>query len=121
MKEGEFLTREEDLAGFWDLVSIQIDDIKSMFVKLDTLRSGGWKLETPPVRQAKPISTRKTPSQAKSTTASTTPSAATNGLKQTAASRARAEAAKQRLLEAKKAAIAAKQKETIVEAAPSEN
>lgn len=120
MKEGEFLTREEDLAGFWDLVSIQIDDIKNMFVKLDTLRSGGWKLETPPVRQAKPIATRKTP-QGKSTTTSTTPSVATNGLKQTAASRARAEAAKQRLLEAKKAAVAAKQKETIIEAAPSEN
>lgn len=38
---------------------------------------------------------------------------AVNGLKQTAASKARAEAAKQRLIEAKKNAMAAKQKEIV--------
>lgn len=102
LKEGEFVTRDEDLAGFWDLVSIQVDDIRSMFEKLSTLRSAGWKIEAPVKKPVvkKPISTTK---------ADTKPM---NGMKQTAASKARAEASKQRLLEAKKLAAAKLQQST---------
>ena len=33
----------EDLAGFWDMVYIQVEHIHSLFAELSTLRQNGWK------------------------------------------------------------------------------
>ena len=36
-------TTSDDLAGFWDLVGIQIEDVDRQFVQIDQLRQSGWK------------------------------------------------------------------------------
>lgn len=41
---GEFVTRDDDLAGFWDMVCLQIDDIHKMFNLLDEIRKNKWTL-----------------------------------------------------------------------------
>jgi discs large-associated protein 1 len=41
----QFKTTSQDLAGFWDLVVIQIDDVQRMFVEIEALRRNGWKEE----------------------------------------------------------------------------
>ncbi|KAK4301620.1 hypothetical protein Pmani_026243 [Petrolisthes manimaculis] len=38
----EFPTTNEDLAGFWDMVSIQVDDVNNLLKEIDSLRSNGW-------------------------------------------------------------------------------
>ncbi|KAK3882293.1 hypothetical protein Pcinc_013323 [Petrolisthes cinctipes] len=38
----EFPTTNEDLAGFWDMVSIQVDEVNNLLKEIDTLRSNGW-------------------------------------------------------------------------------
>ncbi|KAK3882295.1 hypothetical protein Pcinc_013325 [Petrolisthes cinctipes] len=38
----EFPTTNEDLAGFWDMVSIQVDVVNNLLKEIDTLRSNGW-------------------------------------------------------------------------------
>jgi discs, large-associated protein 1 len=37
-----FPTTSEDLAGFWDMVNIQVDHINTLFGELHTLQSNGW-------------------------------------------------------------------------------
>lgn len=37
-----FPTTGEDLAGFWDMVTIQVEHIKSLFHEIQTLRNNGW-------------------------------------------------------------------------------
>lgn len=37
-----------DLAGFWDMVMIQVDDVNSMFANIDELRKNGWTQIQPP-------------------------------------------------------------------------
>nr|XP_045623652.1 uncharacterized protein LOC123773768 [Procambarus clarkii] len=39
----EFPTTCEDLAGFWDMVSIQVEDIKNSLQEIMVLRANGWK------------------------------------------------------------------------------
>lgn len=39
----EFPTTCEDLAGFWDMVSIQVEDVNNSLQEIDALRSNGWK------------------------------------------------------------------------------
>lgn len=100
MKEGEFVTRDDDLAGFWDMVYLQVEDIDKMFSKLSELKKNNWIIEAKEQKtNAKPVVKKKTPVTGTTTTAGST-----------ATSKARADAAKQRILEAKKAALA-KQKE----------
>lgn len=38
-----FYTSASDLAGFWDLVTLQIDDINSTFKEIELLRENNWK------------------------------------------------------------------------------
>ena len=38
-----FHTTAQDLAGFWDMVLIQVDDVDRMFEELDRLRQNGWR------------------------------------------------------------------------------
>lgn len=94
------MTRDDDLAGFWDMVYLQVEEIDKMFSNLEDLKKNGWKME--PV--IKPVVVKKKiPIKSASTSSSSASSES---------SKARADAARQRLLEAKKkAALLAKQKE----------
>ena len=40
--EQETKVTAEDLAGFWDLVGIQVADIHETFARIDLLRQNGW-------------------------------------------------------------------------------
>jgi hypothetical protein len=114
--EGHIVTRDDDLAGFWDMVFLQIEDCKRKFAELSQIRSNNWSRptsarinlnsKTPQSTPAKPKIATTTengiakPNGASSSSAIKTP--ATN-----AAAKARADAARQRLLEAKSKAAAA--------------
>lgn len=41
-KRGDKEIKLEDLAGFWDMISYQIDDLKQKYNELDTLESNEW-------------------------------------------------------------------------------
>ena len=41
-EEDPFVPTCQDLAGFWDMVSIQVDQIHDRFSKLGDLRRAGW-------------------------------------------------------------------------------
>ncbi len=41
--EDPFVPTSEDLAGFWDMVYIQVEHIHSLFAELQTIRKNGWK------------------------------------------------------------------------------
>ena len=48
--EEQFQTTSQDLAGFWDLVMIQVDDVRLMFAEIEQLRQNAWKeLSSPEV------------------------------------------------------------------------
>ena len=37
-----FPTTGQDLAGFWDMVLIQVEHIKTLFTEIQQLRDNGW-------------------------------------------------------------------------------
>lgn len=41
-----------DLAGFWDMVMIQVEDVNGMFTNIDELRKNGWTQVQPPADEA---------------------------------------------------------------------
>ena len=88
------MTRDDDLAGFWDMVYLQVEDIERMFEELAELKKNNWVSEVKqvvkPTPKKKPVST---PGAKK---------------EETAASKARAEAARQRIQEMRKKAALAK-------------
>ena len=89
------------------MVCLQIDDIKNMFEILKKLKENNWILEQPVVAKKvvkKPLNTNNSAPKAKVNTSS-------NDTAKTNTSKARADAARQRLLEAKKNAALIKQKE----------
>ncbi|CAF0722896.1 unnamed protein product [Brachionus calyciflorus] len=92
LKEGEFATLDDDLAGFWDMVYLQVEDIDKMFDKLAELKKNNWVIEVKQVAKTAPK--KKTTGGPKTT--------------ETAASKARAEAARQRIQEMKKKAMLSK-------------
>jgi len=93
-------TTSSDLAGFWDMVMIQVDDVNRLFEEIDQLRQNGWKSPTKQTLVKKKVtkSTKKpmTDNNATKTTAKKTPASK--------AKEAREEARK-RLIAAKRAAI----------------
>lgn len=44
-EEGEFVTLPSDLEGFWAMVMLQVDDLRSMIASCDRLRESGWKMD----------------------------------------------------------------------------
>ena len=38
----KFQIKGDDLVGFWDMVTIQVEEIKSAFEQLDRLKENGW-------------------------------------------------------------------------------
>ncbi|KAB7506943.1 Disks large-associated protein 4 [Armadillidium nasatum] len=55
----EFATTNEDLAGFWDMVKIQVENVKDLFKEIDQLRLNNWK----EVKNQVPNSTNKIPAK----------------------------------------------------------
>merc|ERR1712158_287196 len=47
-----FVPTSEDLAGFWDMVYIQVEHIHFLFAELRELRSNGWKRPEPVSKKA---------------------------------------------------------------------
>uniref|UniRef100_A0A8C4QK69 Discs, large (Drosophila) homolog-associated protein 4a n=1 Tax=Eptatretus burgeri TaxID=7764 RepID=A0A8C4QK69_EPTBU len=96
----------QDLAGFWDLLQLAIEDVRARFAFLRTMRAAGWVLETPPDQDQK----KKAVSAAiKKRTKSCAPASkgrTTSGNSSEAAERQKQEARK-RLQAAKRAAMAA--------------
>ena len=41
--EDPFVPTQEDLAGFWDMVYIQVEHINALFAELAKIRENGWK------------------------------------------------------------------------------
>lgn len=57
LDESDDVVTNQDLAGFWDLVSLAVDDVNEMFAKLATLREANWDvaaLGRPPTPESKP-------------------------------------------------------------------
>ncbi|XP_071511000.1 uncharacterized protein [Diadema antillarum] len=58
---GEKATHCSDLAGFWEMVYFQVEDVDALFKELETLKANGWKreekIETKPkvIKKKKPI------------------------------------------------------------------
>ncbi|XP_072176064.1 uncharacterized protein [Diadema setosum] len=58
---GEKATHCSDLAGFWEMVYFQVEDVDALFKELETLKVNGWKreekIETKPkvIKKKKPI------------------------------------------------------------------
>lgn len=51
LKRGEKEIKVEDLAGFWDMINYQIDDLKSKYAELEQLQSNDWQ----PIDEKKPV------------------------------------------------------------------
>ena len=43
--EERFQTTDADLAGFWDMVLLQVADVDRMFAELDELRRHDWNVD----------------------------------------------------------------------------
>ncbi len=104
-KTMEFRTLDDDLAGFWDMLCIQIDDVRKYFSELDTLRDNGW-------IQVNKIKNAKSPSTTSVRTKQTTKiHNATNGNQTQAGSTRTADESRKRIIEAKRNAMLKQQQE----------
>lgn len=92
-----FYTTASDLAGFWDLVMLQIDDINSTFKEIELLRKNNWK----EVTTQKPIAEVKARNSSSKNVSRSNPSTPKRSTKSSEFAKAREEARKQ-LLAAKK-------------------
>jgi hypothetical protein len=106
LKEGEFVTLDGDLAGFWDMVCLQIKDILSMFNMLNELKHNEWSLE-----KLKSLNTNLVVTTKKNVKTPLKPLKPSNNTTVVIKSDTARLAAKQRLIEAKKNAALIKQKE----------
>ncbi len=43
----------QDLAGFWDLLQLSIDDVTSKFNELQKIKSNDWRLIESPVKKVR--------------------------------------------------------------------
>jgi len=65
-EEDPFVPTCQDLAGFWDMVSIQVDQIHRRFDGLVQLRRDGWVMKKPePVKNNKTVSKKTTSNKSK--------------------------------------------------------
>lgn len=111
-KTEDFPTTCEDLAGFWDMVSIQVSNVHDEFDKIDALRASGWK-EQPPAdtntTPTTPVTNGSTPvrrgrrSDGSASKTSTGGGKTTPGKSPSSASKARDEARKRLIEERRKA------------------
>ena len=123
LNDGEFVTRDEDLAGFWDMVCLQIEDIQRMFTQLVELKANNWQIIVNPVTLIKQV-VKKSIDKKKQpiNTTNVTNNINSNVIKTVNSStKARADAARQRLIEAKKNAALIKQQQQVEEILQAEN
>lgn len=45
----------QDLAGFWDLLQLSIDDVTAKFDELQQIKSNQWQLVESPEKKVKPV------------------------------------------------------------------
>lgn len=106
-KEGEFVTLDGDLAGFWDMVCLQIDDIHNLFKKLEEMKANNWEfVRTVSKSKAIPKKTENKRPLINSNKTTNNKVTVSCGV----ASKKNTDAARQRLIEAKKKAAALKLK-----------
>lgn len=48
----------QDLAGFWDLLQLSIDDVTAKFDELQQIKSNQWQLVESPEKKVKPLACR---------------------------------------------------------------
>ncbi len=101
LKEGEFVTLDADLAGFWDMVCLQIEDIHRLFTKLDEMKANNWEITR------KPLLKTKIENQKPNKNINNIAHAKKNST-HVLASKKNSDAARQRLIEAKKKAATLK-------------
>lgn len=103
-----FQTTCQDLAGFWDMVLLQVEDITDMFDDIDRLRRSGWKgltLSNSKLYAVNPVKSKPggvRVKSAKSKPATTTIASAPKSAKSSEAAKQRDEA-RRRLIAAKRA------------------
>ncbi|XP_014680548.1 PREDICTED: uncharacterized protein LOC106820551 [Priapulus caudatus] len=95
-----FPTTAEDLAGFWDMVLLQVHDVNNLFAELKRLRTAGWVMSSP-VHAATPSA--KSPAGTKTRLKSKAAAGQSKAKSREAAEKAR-EQARRRLAHAKREA-----------------
>lgn len=103
LKEGEFVTLDADLAGFWDMVCLQIEDIQRLFLKLDEMKANNWEIIRKPITKTKIENKKPVLNNCNNTKK-------VAGMPYVVASKKNTDASRQRLIEAKKRAAALKSK-----------
>lgn len=118
-KTEDFPTTCEDLAGFWDMVSIQVSNVHDEFDRIYALRAAGWK-EQPPAETSStpttPVTNGNTPvrrgrrsdgSASKMSTGAgkTTPGKSPSGKSPSSASSKARDEARKRLIEERRKAM----------------
>merc|ERR1712020_168813 len=102
-----FVPTSEDLAGFWDMVYIQVEHIHSLFAELSTLRQNGWKRpELKKITKPEPAQKSTKPKGKKGTS----PSTSTTKSPKSEATKARDDA-RRKMLEEKKRLMKLKQQQ----------
>lgn len=102
--EGSKTPTSEDLAGFWDMVMIQVDDVKTMFEEIEGMRRNGW--QSPKRASQVKLPEVKTPTKRLKT--KTRPKASTPNTKTSLKETERVAKAKQQREEARRRLLAAK-------------
>jgi hypothetical protein len=135
LKEGDFVTLDGDLLGFWEMLLLQVDDIDGMFARLEEMKQNNWKMldtKTSTTIETNRINNNNNNhnnnnnnknnnrnNNKRTTTANSNKkintSNSTTTTKEPSASKIRADAARQRLIEAKKRAILLKKQEQLKE------
>jgi hypothetical protein len=109
-QEDPYVPTSEDLAGFWDMVYIQVEHIHTLFAELSTIRQNGWRRPQQQVPKTNGTASKKVPENSKAQNKSkTSTTKAKSGVKSEAA-KARDEARK-KMLEEKKRLMKQKQKQ----------
>jgi len=108
-QEDPFVPTSEDLAGFWDMVYIQVEHIHSLFAELRTIRQNGWRRPQQVAKTNGTTTKKVSENSSKTNKSSKTTSKAKPGVKSEAA-KARDEARK-KMLEEKKRLMKQKQKQ----------
>ncbi|XP_046631402.1 uncharacterized protein LOC124311124 [Daphnia pulicaria] len=106
-----FPTTGQDLAGFWDMVTIQVDHIDLLFAEIKQLRDNNW-VEVIPEQQAATPATKPLKAKSKNSNNSSTPA---RSAKAQEAAKAREEARRKMMEERRKLAKAKKNDDWVIE------
>lgn len=108
-QEDPYVPTSEDLAGFWDMVYIQVEHIHTLFAELSTIRQNGWRRPQQQAPKTNGTTTKKVSENSSKVNKSKTTTKAKSSVKSEAA-KARDESRK-KMLEEKKRLMKQKQKQ----------